>query len=242
MKEQEKSKERAEFGDFQTPPELASKVCSLLLSQGLNPATIIEPTCGVGIFLQAALDHFPNAIRAVGLDISADYIQTAALTIRAKTYHQNVRLIQDSFFCTDWLSILRDLPDPLLVIGNPPWVTNSHISVIGGGNLPHKSNFQQHRGMDAMTGKSNFDISESMVMSMLRWFECREGVLSLLCKNNVARKVLLYAWRNGIKMCGVSMHRIDALRHFKALVNMWTLNPIICSQCLKARILPTARV
>ncbi|MDQ2730167.1 MAG: SAM-dependent DNA methyltransferase [Armatimonadota bacterium] len=219
MKEQEKTKEQAEFGDFQTPPELAAKVCSLLLSEGLKPATIIEPTCGVGNLLQAALDCFPNSRHAIGLDISSEYIRMAALAIEAGSPQQTVRFVQGSFFQTDWSAILKDLPDPLLVIGNPPWVTNAHVSVLGGANLPQKSNFQRHGGMDAMTGKSNFDISESMLLSILRWFDRRNGTLSLLCKTNVARKILVYAWRNGMKICDLSMRRIDAAQYFKASVD-----------------------
>lgn len=48
-----------EYGDFQTPPELASQVCRLLADRGTIPASILEPTCGIGNFLLAAVERFP---------------------------------------------------------------------------------------------------------------------------------------------------------------------------------------
>ena len=33
-------------------------------------------------------------------------------------------------------------------------------------NLPRKNNFKNHSGLDAMTGKGNFDIAEFITMSL----------------------------------------------------------------------------
>ena len=46
--------------------------------------------------------------------------------------------------------------EEILVIGNPPWVTNSKLSSLNSTNLPIKSNFKNHSGLDAMTGKGKF--------------------------------------------------------------------------------------
>jgi len=73
----EKSKSKAEFGDFQTPYELALRASSLLFQQGLRPISVLEPTCGKGNFLLAALDAFPTLSNAIGLDINGDYAMTA---------------------------------------------------------------------------------------------------------------------------------------------------------------------
>ena len=62
----------------------------------------------------------------------------------------------ENFFEKDWTGTLSGLGEPILVIGNPPWVTNSAMGLLGGSNLPSKSNFQRLRGLDAITGKSNF--------------------------------------------------------------------------------------
>ncbi len=44
---------RIEYGDFQTPPDLAREICRVLRSE--RPKSLIEPTCGTGAFLSAAL-------------------------------------------------------------------------------------------------------------------------------------------------------------------------------------------
>jgi hypothetical protein len=54
---------QAEYGDFQTPPWLAQQVCRLLAAKGLEPASLLETTCGVGNFLLAALANFPSLNR-----------------------------------------------------------------------------------------------------------------------------------------------------------------------------------
>ena len=50
---------KIEFGDFQTPAALAVEVCALLKRLGVEPDSVIEPTCGTGAFLVAAADMFP---------------------------------------------------------------------------------------------------------------------------------------------------------------------------------------
>jgi hypothetical protein len=55
----------------------------------------------------------------------------------------------------------------VLVVGNPPWVTNSELGQLGSTNLPTKSNFQGLRGFEARTGKSNFDIAEWMLLRLI---------------------------------------------------------------------------
>jgi hypothetical protein len=79
----------------------------------------------------------------------------------------------------------------LLVLGNFPWVTNSQQGTIGSDNLPKKNNFQSHIGLDALTGKSNFDISEWMLIHAMQWLQNRDATLAMLCKTSVARKLLI---------------------------------------------------
>ena len=52
---------KIEFGDFQTPAALAGDVCALLARAMPHPASIVEPSCGTGAFLVAALRRFPKA-------------------------------------------------------------------------------------------------------------------------------------------------------------------------------------
>ena len=85
-------------------------------------------------------------------------------------------------------------------------------------NLPKKSNFQKHKGLDAITGKSNFDISEWMLIRLLESMNGRTGALAMLCKTSTARRVLSHAWKNGFALEQASIYAIDADLHFDAAV------------------------
>ena len=148
-----KARQKVEFGDFQTPDALAHSVCKVLRGLGAAPNSIVEPTCGKGAFLRASVRVFPRCARILGFEVNPDYVQTAKSVKQAEVRCRN-------FFAQNWSDILDSLYDPVLVVGNPPWVTNSAVGSLGGANLPAKSNSQHFNGFDALTGKSNFDISE----------------------------------------------------------------------------------
>lgn len=219
MARRKKTKRTVEFGDFQTPIQLARDACRGLARCRIRPACIVEPTCGTGNFLLAALDQFPEARNAIGLDINTCYVNAATFALRGRQYAGKVRIICDSFFAMDWAELLRDLPEPLLVIGNPPWVTNADLGILGSSNLPYKSNFQRHSGLDAVTGKSNFDISEWMLIRILEWLDGRNATMAMLCKTAVARKVLMHAWKNEIHLEDAHIYVIDAAHHFRVFVD-----------------------
>src|SRR5262249_23742732 len=145
--------------------------------------------CGQGAFLTAAAETFPNAERIVGLDINSDYLASAARRVGGSA---PVVLEQADFFREDWPSRLAALPRPLLILGNPPSVTSAALGAIGGANLPGKSNAERWSGIEALTGRSNFDISEWMLRRYLDWLSGRHGAIAVLCKTSVARKILAY--------------------------------------------------
>lgn len=207
-----KAREKIEFGDFQTPYSLCRRICKVIDSLELSPRCVVEPTCGVGSFLRASTDIFPDVELSLGFEINADYVQIASTVKSAKVYC-------DDFFKKDWPKTLDNLPEPILVIGNPPWVTNSSMGVLNGTNLPTKSNFQNLNGFDAITGKSNFDISEWMLLHLLKWLSGRVSVLSMLCKTSVARKVLQQAWTEKLHIKKSAIYSINADRHFGASVD-----------------------
>ena len=144
----------------------------------------------------------------LGFDVNPDHVQAAQSGVkRAEVRHAD-------FFAKNWPTTLNELAEPILVIGNPPWVTNSTLGSINGTNLPAKSNFQRFNGLDAITGKSNFDISEWMLTHLLEWLSGRSAVLSMLCKTAVARKVLHHAWKNHCQIEKSSTYGISAVDHF----------------------------
>ena len=149
----------------------------------------------------------------LGFDINPNHVQSA----RRKVKRADVRIAD--FFAKNWPETLSGLEEPILVIGNPPWVTNSTLGSINGKNLPAKSNFQRFSGLDALTGKSNFDISEWMMTHLLAWLSGRTAVLSMLCKTTVARKVLHHAWKHNYQIGKSATYGINAVDHFGASVD-----------------------
>lgn len=207
-----------EYGDFQTPLALAEQVCKKLYSLGVSPDIIIEPTCGVGAFVEASASIFMEATEIIGVEINPDYLEELE-NRKIEFDHQNkVKLMKGDFFEFEWKSILKP-EGKVLVIGNFPWVTNSQQGTIGGTNLPTKLNFQNHSGLDAMTGKGNFDISEWMLIQTAHWLKDRQGLLAMLCKTSVARKFLGYLHSNKIGTAKASIHTIDAKYHFNVSVD-----------------------
>ncbi|CAG0903850.1 unnamed protein product [Cyprideis torosa] len=91
------------------------------------PKTIIEPTCGVGAFLLAAADAYPDAERVVGLEIESEYLNTLRSEVANRADAGRFELIEADFFKTDWAKLLGALPEPILIVGNPPWVTSADI-------------------------------------------------------------------------------------------------------------------
>lgn len=209
----------AEFGDFQTPPALAARCCTLLQHMGVSPASIVEPTCGRGAFVFAAADCWPSVRVIEGVEVNPGHLASATALARDRADVSRFSLECADFFRLRWAERLAKLPEPLLVIGNPPWVTNAHVTSLGGSNLPVKSNFQGHGGFDAITGKANFDISEWMLLKLADALNGRDAVLAMLVKTVVARKLLHHCWKRGYSVTEAEMFGIDAGAHFNAAVD-----------------------
>ena len=213
-----KSQTKIEFGDFQTPLPLAREVCALLHRRGCVPDHVIEPTCGVGAFLVAAADSFPRA-QLHGWDVNGEYAAQAVFSLAQTGAANRTRVQEQDFFAHDWGQEFCGKNGNILMLGNLPWVTNSAISSFNGSNLPAKENFLGLRGIEALTGKSNFDISEWMLMALLKALRARTATIAMLCKTSSVRKLLRYAWQNDGRIASAALYRIDAKKHFNASVD-----------------------
>ena len=205
---------KIEYGDFQTPPALAKRVCGLIASFGFRPAAVVEPSCGEGAFLAAAAEAFPRAT-LYGCERNRRYADVAGRRLPGS----RLRVDTADFFSHDWSATLEAFADPILILGNPPWVTNAALGALGGSNLPRKSNTDQLEGIHAITGSANFDISEWMIRQNIQWLDGRVGTVAVLCKTSVARKVLRHAWSNRIPLERAAIYRIDAAREFGVAVD-----------------------
>ncbi len=210
---------KVEFGDYQTPIGLARGVVERVAGLGISPAAIVEPSCGIGNLLFAAADRFSEHQCALGIEVQSHYVEAVAERLARRADADRVRVLHADFFAHDWGATLEGLPGPLLVIGNPPWVTNAELAGGCSGNLPAKTNFRGLAGLDAMTGKSNFDISEAMLQKLVRLLARREAVLAVLCKTTVARKILVHIWSADIPIRDAGIVRIDSAAEFGAAVD-----------------------
>jgi hypothetical protein len=157
---------------------------------------------------EVAILH-PNEV--VGIEAQPHYASQAA------SYG---RVIQRDIFRMDLRNDLGwETSGPLLVIGNPPWVTNAALSGFGSINLPAKTNLKNMKGIDALTGASNFDIAEFILLKLIVELQHEEPTIAMLCKTHVARNVVAYCAELGLPMEGASMRRINAKRWFGANVD-----------------------
>ena len=204
-----------EFGDFQTPEDLAMKAIALVAEIFGTPDVVIEPTVGLGAFLKASVARWGVDVEYEGYEINGEYVDSA----RNSLSKFGVKIIHRDFFGEDWKSNLaRSGKARVLVVGNPPWVTNSALGQLGSKNLPAKSNFQGLRGFDALTGKSNFDIAEWMLIRLIEALP-PDGAIAMLCKTMTARKVLRHFWKTEGGRDGSKLFHIDAKAEFDVAVD-----------------------
>ncbi|MGO9136232.1 MAG: SAM-dependent methyltransferase [Syntrophales bacterium] len=206
---------KKEYGDFQTPESLATRVVSLVNELFGTPEIVIEPTVGLGAFLKASAERWGENSDYIGYEINKAYVDLARKSLR----QFGVQILHRDFFNEDWrCNVAQSSKNRILVIGNPPWVTNSDLGQLGSKNLPHKSNFQGLRGFDARTGKSNFDIAEWMLIQLIEAIPSN-GAIAMLCKTMTARKVLRHFWKTDGGREGSRLFHIDAKADFNVAVD-----------------------
>ncbi len=190
------------------------------------PETIIEPTCGRGSIVRAALEEQPQA-RVIGIELQSQHVQELR---NSGISDERMQVFEADYFQFDWEALIDEVAKPLWIVGNPPWVTNSFLMGAGSTNLPAKSPQADLRGIEAQTGKSNFDISESMIRDWFQWAAGCNGTLAVICKQSVARKVLLWWWKRDAAAPAARIHLIDAKEHFGANVSACVL---VCSFAIR---------
>lgn len=217
--------DRREYGDFQTPYELTDFICSCLDNKGVSPDVIIEPTFGKGSFLISALKYFPNLKKIYGIEIYESYYwgtKFAILELFIKNPYLNkprILLYLNDIFKFEFMEIERAIENyNNLVLGNPPWVTNSELSILNSKNLPKKTNIKSLSGLDAITGKGNFDISEYIILMMLNSFSKYKGHMAMLAKNSVIKNLIHHLPTTSCRINNMVALKIDAKKYFNVSV------------------------
>ena len=226
-----------EFGDFQTPPALVADVLQCLSADKNLWSRALEPTCGYGNFISGllALAVPPREIQAVEFNethfrkankIAEQSLLTRVVVKRARLFDLNLQSLK-------WSESGR-----LLVVGNPPWITNSQLSALGSKNLPVKTNLKGLRGIEAITGHSNFDIAEYIWLKLIRELAQEQPTIALLCKTSVARNVLQFTFDNSIPISNASIRTIAAQKWFGAAVSacLFCIDVVSEKPCYEANI------
>ncbi len=218
--------DRREYGDFQTPAILSEQICSRLRDENIQPAAIIEPTFGKGAFILSSLKTFQSCELLVGVEIYEAYCWETKFKIldyfldNPSINKPAIFLYNDDIFHFDFQRVQSLLKNrEVLVIGNPPWVTNAELSSLKSENLPVKANFKNHKGLDAMTGKGNFDICETIILRMLKLFSHKNDSLAMLAKNSVIRNIVHDLPKTRYKVADIKTLRIDTKKFFNAAVD-----------------------
>ncbi|HET9921828.1 MAG TPA: hypothetical protein VFQ30_18445 [Ktedonobacteraceae bacterium] len=203
-----------ELGDFQTPPSLVMAVLTSLSTGGKRWSRVLEPTCGRGNFIDGLL-KLPEPPREIqAFEIQEVHLQVAR---RIAEQAQSTRVVVRQANIFD-LKLHKDVQwrenGPLLVVGNPPWVTNAELGMLESDNLPRKANIKGLRGIDARTGESNFDIAESIWLKLMQELAPEQPTIALLCKTSVARNILQFAFDARLPVTHAAIRIIDAHKWF----------------------------
>jgi hypothetical protein len=217
---------RVEYGDFQTNRNLSTSITKYLSNKKISPKVLIEPTCGKGSFILSAIQNFNALQKIFGIEIQKQYLwelkfELLEYFLKNSTANKpEIHLYHYNVFDFDFQQIKRQINGrELLVIGNPPWVTNSALSALNSNNLPNKSNFKQAKGIDAITGKGNFDIGEFISLKILDLFANETGYFAFLVKNSVIKNIVYEQKRNKYPISSIEKHTINAQKEFGAAVD-----------------------
>ena len=196
---------KKEYGDYQTPVDFAEK-CVKYLKENFHflPEVIIEPACGTGNFLASAGKFYEN-IPKIGIEINDEYCKAVKKNIpEAQIYNAS---IFDFKFETD-------INKKILIIGNPPWITNSELGKISSENLPQKENIKKQKRFEAVLGSSNFDISETIILNLLETFKENKAILAMLCKRSTAINIFKELYRRKYKCRKIRMVNFNSRKVF----------------------------
>ena len=195
-----------ELGDYQTPLYFTDIICDYLKNElNITPDVIIEPTCGIGNFLKSSSKFFPNK-QLYGIDIDKNKLNNITKEI------PNLKLINDDIFSFNFKNF--DKTKSFLIIGNPPWITNTELSKLNSKNIPQKINYKNEMAIDARTGSGNFDISESIILKMINEFKDTSSTIAFLCKTTVSRNIFIELNRKNIQFSFIKQINFNSYKVF----------------------------
>ena len=129
---------------------------------------------------------------------------------------------RDNIFTHNFDSLFSEIEktgSDILILGNPPWITNTELESIQSSNRPKKKNLKKLKGIESLTGKSNFDLAESILLTLIQKFSRFNGHLAMLCKNIVVKNLIKESKRLTLPISENHTYTIDAKKYFNANVS-----------------------
>lgn len=200
---------KLEYGDYQTPIDFCEKVVNII-KQEVNPNIILEPTFGIGNFIKVTNQKFDKVKNIYGIEINKEYFKSVqGITKKFIGYNESI-------FKFNHKKIIDNMEkdDEMLIIGNPPWVTNSQLMMKELANLPKKNNFKKLKGFESITGASNFDICEYIILDLLNQYKDTNTKIAILCKTSVVTNIIKEINKYKFKISNMKMYLFDAKKVF----------------------------
>lgn len=211
-----------DLGDFQTPQHLTDKICGYFSNMKFFPEAILEPTCGQGNFIISAIKYLPSLKYVYCIETQPNYEWLFKLNILKEISSKKRDLIiefhRDNVFThkysNNFLNFLTKKTKNFLILGNPPWITNSELSVLNSNNLPEKKNIKKIKGIDAITGSGNFDIAENIILKLIQKFSFKPGKIAMLCKTIVIKNIIRDMRQFDFNISNIQSLTIDTNKEF----------------------------
>ena len=81
-------------------------------------------------------------------------------------------------------------------------------------NLPLKTNLKTFKGIEAITGRANFDIAEAIIIHLSKLFSEVECKIVMLCKRSVIRNLVRDGAKLNLNISNINSYLIDAKKEF----------------------------
>jgi tRNA1(Val) A37 N6-methylase TrmN6 len=221
------TRRETELGDYQTPIPLVDRILDRIGPIDPRWTRVLEPTCGRGSFIERLIARERAPAEIIGIELQKGHLEAARAATEAAG-NSDVTLIAADLFKFDLRKSLSwRTQGPLLVIGNPPWVTNAALGGIESGNRPERRNLLGLKGLSAMTGSSNFDLAEAIWIKLAVELAVQEPEIAMLCKIATARRILETLSALDLGPARAEIVRIDARRWFQAAVHACLLRTLV---------------
>ncbi len=192
--------------DYQTPLNLTDSICEYLKNDlKISPDIIIEPTCGIGNFLKSISKSFPKK-QLYGIEIDKTKLNKVDNRIpNLKLIHADISEFKFNDF---------DRNNSYLIIGNPPWSIQQEIFKPDTNKSSLTSNFTNLRDNNDNITNLNSDISEYIILKIIKEFKNTKSTIAFLCKKHISRNIFIKLIMQDIHYSFIKQINLNSYKKF----------------------------